>query len=100
MPDLNLRRPHKMALADAATKLQTLVDGFANGDMKAQVSSVTWNAAKTEATAEGPMFTGRFGVSESEAFCEMDLKGIAKSFMVKSMVQGKIEKALASGFPA
>lgn len=98
MADISLNRTHNFPIDAGSAKLQKLVEKF-KGDYGAMIETVNWNADKTQATAEGKMFSAKFGVTASNVNAEIDLKGFAAK-MAKGMVQGKLEKAIAEEFPA
>ena len=98
MADISISRNHSLNVADAGAKLATLVDKF-KGEYGSMIESVNWNDDKTSAVAEGKMFAATFGVTATTVNCDIELKGFAAK-IVKGMIQGKVEKAVADGFPA
>lgn len=98
MADISVSRNHTLNVADAGAKLATLVDKF-KGEYGSMIETVDWNAEKTSAVAKGKMFSATFGVTATTVNCDIDLNGFAAK-MAKGMIQGKVEKAVAEGFPA
>jgi putative polyhydroxyalkanoate system protein len=95
MADIKVRRAHGLSLEEAQAKIDQVIEDVQN-EFSNLVSSIDWNAEKTEAAVKGKGFSGDFLVNEDEVGIDIKLSMFAKP--LKGKVQQKIEERIDKYF--
>ena len=95
MADISVKKAHGMSLEEAQEKIDQVVTDI-QSEFTSLVSSIDWNAEKTNAKLKGKGFSGDFSVDEEEVGIDIDLSLFAKP--LKGKVQEKIEERMGKYF--